>query len=318
VDRGAAAAAAATAPLPGSGLDDAQSLASALWPSASYWSLEKQPANQLENLEPSWARILAALRREGLAAAESQDDGWLGVGAALHRHAVAADAAVHGTGERKQTVIHGDAKAANFFFREAAGDAEAGNDGAASERSVQGVGVIDFQWTGLGLCATDIAYCIAASACPSALFADHVQYCAFRNAVAAAMEKRSSSDLPVLDRDDLDDSEEHLLRLYYDGLVEARGSKPVPSFESFLRQYRLAFLDYCRVSVACFWDTSGNRTTGQPGDAPSIIGLLWQRQQQRPLVFNACNKNLELMCWMLRRMRVYLNLLESTARADVS
>ena len=31
---------------------------------------------------------------------------------------------------------------------------------------------------------------------------------------------------------------------------------------------------------------------------------------QGSLLFNACNKSLELACWMLRRMRVYLAALQ--------
>jgi len=59
-----------------------------------------------------------------------------------------------------QTLIHGDPKSANFFYR-------ARGDGGVD------VGVIDFQWTGAGLCATDVAY--AMWACPTPGVLDHEQ-----------------------------------------------------------------------------------------------------------------------------------------------
>ena len=52
-----------------------------------------------------------------------------------------------------ETIIHGDPKAPNFFF-------QASESGTDEPR----VGVIDMQWCGRGLCAVDVAYCIAASA----------------------------------------------------------------------------------------------------------------------------------------------------------
>ena len=70
------------------------------------------------------------------------------VGSRLERVAREVAAKVHG---KRQTVIHGDAKIANFFFR--------GGGGRMPE-----VGLIDFQWSGPGLAAVDVAYCIWASA----------------------------------------------------------------------------------------------------------------------------------------------------------
>ena len=220
------------------------------------------------------------------------------------------------------------------------------------------MGIIDFQWTGLGLCATDVAYCVAASACASAVFKDPSQYDAFRSAcegrTAAPVNPQASSSNTsssgwaapaagrayhnVLDRDDLDDDEGHLLRAYHSALVAAlaesrdggSGAAPAPAaptFEVFVRQYRLAFLDYCRVSVGCFWDVPGNRRGCIAGDAPpgamplgampgapTIVELLRARQRERSLLYNAANKSLEVMCWMLRRMRAYLAELEDTAK----
>ena len=297
-------------------------LARELWPAAGYWDLAKQPQAQLENLEPSWKRILAVLRHHGLASPEESGGGWDALGKALHRQAAAIDTALHGSGtgaEPKQTVIHGDAKAANFFFRH--------RTGVADERpgAVSGVGFIDFQWTGLGICATDVAYCLVASACPSTLFETLPAYQSFSRAIASTSGNHSEAggckhDTPaVLDWEDLSGSEEHLLRHYYGHLLATHGSggSGLVSYETFLRQYRLAFLDYCRVSIACFWDTPGNKQSGGAADqgneqeaAPDIVELLRKRQSEGSLVFNASNKNLDLMLWMLRRMKVYLSYFE--------
>ena len=80
-------------------------------------------------------------------------------------------------------MLHGDAKAANFFFRRARGaeggdgdsggvgggdnDGGDGNDGAPPD-----VAVIDWQWTGWGHPATDVAYCLATSAASACLSVD--------------------------------------------------------------------------------------------------------------------------------------------------
>ena len=75
------------------------------------------------------------------------------VGSRLERVAREVAAKVHG---KRQTVIHGDAKIANFFFRDSS---SSGDNGGRPE-----VGLIDFQWSGPGLAAVDVAYCIWASA----------------------------------------------------------------------------------------------------------------------------------------------------------
>lgn len=61
-----------------------------------------------------------------------------------------------------RTVVHGDAKAANAFFRVAGGGSDAGPD----------VTLIDFQWTGFAPSgAADVVYAITGSVQPSVLLA---------------------------------------------------------------------------------------------------------------------------------------------------
>ena len=105
------------------------SLASCLWPVATYWDQAKQPSDQAARLSSLFARFVADFGdREVAEAAEAKD-----YGALLASHVERLEREVH-QGE-KQTIIHGDAKSANFFYK-ANGAADGGLD----------VGIIDFQW----------------------------------------------------------------------------------------------------------------------------------------------------------------------------
>ena len=94
------------------------------------------------------------------------------MGEALQRVAPAAAAETHpcdaeagGDAEAAApfvTLIHGDPKAANIFLR----DAPAG--GVAPPE----VALIDFQWCGFGLAATDVAHHIAAALAPECVGGD--------------------------------------------------------------------------------------------------------------------------------------------------
>ena len=137
------------------------------------------------------------------------------VGSRLERVAPEVATQVHG---RQQTVIHGDAKIANFFFREPEGPP-----------GMPEVGLIDFQWSGPGLAAVDVAYCIWASA-----------------------------SLEVLAEDG---GEARLVAAYHSSLVEALAAAGVagdeiPPLAAFEREYELALLDLARVVVGEHWKTA--------------------------------------------------------------
>lgn len=122
-------------------------LAPQLWETGSYWHLGQQPKGQLNHIISTWARIHESF---GL------DQDMLGLGSLIRDLAEEASIRTHGiqgnhesikVGRRIQTIVHGDAKSPNFFFKENSED----------------VGLIDFQWSGLGIAAADVAYSIAAS-----------------------------------------------------------------------------------------------------------------------------------------------------------
>jgi hypothetical protein len=284
--------------------------AAGLWPVATYWDFGKQPDDQLAGLQATWGHILRVFRDEGVmpmrnsvgsASPQSQpgvDDEmtkWLAVGADLCHIAAVVAARTHGDDPTspappRQTLIHGDPKAANFFFREGA--------------TTPAVGLIDFQWTGHGLCATDVAYCVLASTSIEAVVVD-AEY-------AAGLRANVSGRGGLCVDSDAADSEEFLIRRYHAELVsaaagvgETAATPDIPSWETFWGQYRVAFIDVCRAMIGSWWDVPGNRDASK---GPNIVQLLKHRgllKRRQGLVFNACNKDLALACWSLRRLRVY-------------
>ena len=200
--------------------DKTEALASSLWPIATYWDQAKQPADQANRLSTLFARFVADFGDPGVAEAAKRKD----YGALLALHAERLEKEVH-QGE-KQTIIHGDAKSANFFYK----------TGSSGEEGLE-VGVIDFQWTGRGLCATDVAY--AMWACPQS---------------------------EVLDQ------EQQLLEFYHGQLAQelAKEGSKVPSLLTFKAQYQAAFLDLCRVVIADHWSTVTPSTLAARAAMPDV------------------------------------------------
>jgi hypothetical protein len=115
----------------------------------------------------------------------------------------ADDALRHG-GERLaalQTVIHGDPKSGNIFERR------------AGESDEWEIGLIDFQWTGIGLGGTDVGHFMCASVAPEGLSADgaaenalvDVYYDAFCEAAAefGAVSSKENAGEELLTREEL-------------------------------------------------------------------------------------------------------------------
>lgn len=104
-----------------------------------------------------------------------------------------------------KTLIHGDFKCGNLFFQQQSKEAIA----------------IDWQWTGYGLPAKDVAYLLT-----------------------------TSVDLQVIQ-----EHEQDLLQYYYDQL-KLQNPLTVASypFHAFLRHYQLGVLEYGRVAISYFWD----------------------------------------------------------------
>jgi phosphoribosylglycinamide formyltransferase-1 len=128
-------------------------LASQLWETGSYWHLGQQPAGQIEKLRPNYTRLCQEF---------DWPETW-NLGERLERVALKASNFVHGldanhkkldrpsawVNENYQTIIHGDPKAPNLFFKRGTPVPVVGEVavGAAAEPQV---GLIDMQWCGKG------------------------------------------------------------------------------------------------------------------------------------------------------------------------
>ena len=143
----------------------------AVWPSGAYWQPDMQSASQMTELAQTWRDVHRPRFDEAFAANLPKHVGFEDLGDRLQTVARAVGAESHpfgldapsgeetdGVAAKWRTVIHGDAKAANIFLREAP-DAPDGWE----------VGLIDFQWMGFGLGAVDAAHVLAASVDPETL-----------------------------------------------------------------------------------------------------------------------------------------------------
>ena len=176
----------------------AAELEGAVWGSGSYWQPAMQPAEQLEGVAAGWERHREAFQQEFTQTEELQGVDLATLGERLQ-------AVVHRVGQRAhpfseagaglqgfRTLIHGDAKAANIFLRE-------------TEDQQYQVGLIDFQWCGFGLAATEIAHHIFVALDMSVLSYDGsaeaaLLDCYYAHLLAALVEFAVASDLETAAR----------------------------------------------------------------------------------------------------------------------
>ncbi|KAK7233687.1 inositol-1,4-bisphosphate 1-phosphatase [Aureococcus anophagefferens] len=111
-----------------------------VWPRGGHWLPEYAP-DQFAAIASAWPRLLASFGAEFAAAAALDGVDLPTLGARLEAAAVAAAARAHPPADAPgRTLIHGDLKAANVFV------------------SDDEVALIDFQFVGWGLAATDLAH----------------------------------------------------------------------------------------------------------------------------------------------------------------
>ncbi|KAL7544231.1 hypothetical protein ACHAWF_016692 [Thalassiosira exigua] len=203
-------------------VDDARELEDAVWKSASYVQ-PRRNAGQWKTVASKWET--ERLKCEG---ALGDRDYWDDLGTRLQSVAEACGREANPFAEdegfarpykRHRTFCHGDPKQANFLFRATKGDA-----------TEPEVGLLDYQWSGFGLAATDVAHCLA-----SAVHADRLT----------------------------DGGEESLLERYYDELrshlvefgafEDAAAAREGYDRATFAEQYETAILDHCRLVIAYTW-----------------------------------------------------------------
>ncbi|KAG6595970.1 3'(2'),5'-bisphosphate nucleotidase [Phytophthora cinnamomi] len=187
---------------------------SELWPAACWWAFPKRGAKELAQALEIWPQMLSR---------------WLKVFEA--ESALPPIAELESLGERMieqapyissslsvdansalSTLVHGDFKSANLFFQ-------------AQSRKVV---AFDWQWSGVGIGAMDVANLLNTSVSISLLASD--------------------------------EHELELLQFYYDCLGERLRALGVTSdlqksypFEAFERHYMLASLEYARLLISNFW-----------------------------------------------------------------
>jgi len=169
------------------GLPDSPPIPRDLWPRGGYWTLEKR-ALDLPDMDATWRGLLraldaddaecaataAALRR---ACGENFGARLSRAGPALSRAALRAEWGTPNMENGGATLVHGDFKAANIMFRRVARpkrspedpEDDEGAEPSATEVEAAAPTVIDWQWTGPGGAAHDLAYFLTTSLSTDAL-----------------------------------------------------------------------------------------------------------------------------------------------------
>jgi hypothetical protein len=203
--------------------EDAQEFENAVWKSGSYVQPHAQNPDQWKMVASEWETKKMKFKKEF-----STMDYWENLGERLQRvaqecgaeaHPFAEDESFSSNYQQYRTFTHGDPKQANIFFRR------------SDEAEIEEIALIDYQWSGFGLAASDVAHFLT-------------------SAVHAEMLEGSG--------------EENLMRYYYDELqkylveygafASSEDATKGYSYEVFTRQYETAVLDLCRLIIAYTWD----------------------------------------------------------------
>jgi thiamine kinase-like enzyme len=237
-------------------------LESGVWTSGSYVQPRAQNPNQCRVVAQEWSKKKLRFRKE-----LDRFDYWDDLGERLESvavdcgrlaHPFAYDDPLSRQYTKYRTFTHGDPKQANLLFRRSTND--------NGEEQFQ-VGLIDFQWSGFGLAATDIAHFIT-----SAIHGD------------------------VL----VNGGEKMLLRYYYDELEtyliefgayhDHEDVVQNYSYETFLDQYEVGVLDICRLMIAYTW--SRFEIAVEKGDTDGCAKTMNK---------TSYNKSIPTIVWLLNR-----------------
>ncbi|KAL7510665.1 hypothetical protein ACHAXN_008680 [Cyclotella atomus] len=270
----------------------AQEFESAVWKSGSYIQPKAQGADQWQKVARKWNQERWKVEEQ-----LSTSDFWDNLGERLQSASEECGRLAHPfavkdlalTYKRYRTFTHGDPKSANIFFRK-------------RKDSIQ-VGLIDFQWSGFGLAATDIAHFMSAAVDASLL---------------------------------VDGGEKDLMQYYYDDLskhlVDFGAYESIEnvqenfSYDVFKDQYEIAMLDICRLGKF------GLNATGQSSLLISyvlpVIAYTWSRftESADKTDENACartmnktsyNKSIPAAVWLVSRCDEILKSRSSDKRSIV-
>jgi len=118
---------------------------SLLWDKATYWTLEKRPADELDVLPTVWAEFCGAFSE---ASDIFKQERILQLGKRLVQKSTWVTETMRHLSV-PFTLVHGDFKSANIFFRE-----------DPTTKEIKEVAVIDFQWSGKGYGICDVMYLV--------------------------------------------------------------------------------------------------------------------------------------------------------------
>jgi thiamine kinase-like enzyme len=240
----------------------AEELEEGVWKSGSYVQPKAQGADQWKKVAAEWTSKRMKFETE-----LSSFDYWDNLGERLESvaeecghvaHPFADDhSALFEEYRKYRTFTHGDPKQANLLFHKS-------ND---PSNKLPQLGLIDFQWSGFGLAATDIAHFIT-----SAVHADQL----------------------------VNGGEEILMKYYFGELqkhLTEFGAYPTAedastnySYETFLEQYEVGVLDICRLMIAYTWErfTEPVEKTDEAGCA-------------RTMNKTSYNKSISNVVWLMSR-----------------
>jgi hypothetical protein len=245
-----------------------EELENAVWPNGGYMQPALQGYDQLDKVAEGFAMRLPSFKDDLNGIPELEGVDLESIGERLEKVAKVVGARAHPFYNDKdgsqdllkfRTLIHGDPKQANIFFRR------------EKEGDKLEVGLIDFQWCGFGLAATDIAHHISAAIQPSCVSCNGKK-------------------------------ENELLDHYYfslsRALVEFGVANSVEDVQNRIfprqvlqQQYEVAILDVCRMVYAYAW----RRWKAESGPTPESLNR------------NAYNKSLPSALWLITRCSMLLS-----------
>ena len=140
--------------------------------------------------------------------------------------------------------------------------------------------MIDFQWCGFGLGATDLAYYIASSATSSAVDASGEKELgllgAYHKVLTSTLHKLSIGTGNGTDKGDGDGTQTPI-------------AIAIPSFDELVHQYETGLLDICRIVFAYHW----GRIPASP--------MVFTPERRSMLAPCAYNKDTEVARWLVAR-----------------
>ena len=258
-----------------------------LWPTATYWDMSKQAGGQSEKLKDCWDIACKELELENTSICQSKTEN---PGKKLASLAEKLNERIH---KNPQTVIHGDPKAANFFFTK--------QKSTISDSS--SVAVVDFQWSGYGRCTADLAYFVAAGIDPELAKTDLSRF--FKKYKLDGGDGRVDGDTKDADKDSLtyrillhyeSSFKEFWDRLYGKSENEKHAfptsmqlDEPGSSIGLF-QDYKEAFCDLMRVALVDHYGLNFKAETLRKRE---------KLQGNAKLPFNAYNKSCDVGRWMI-------------------